>query len=152
MRDTRIQLERDGDAAWEVACKMAAALEGLERDEADADLRAEEAYLRQRQLGEVEQKLELDVMLIYRLLNGQVDLPDPAASSGGLENGPSKVTLGDNGTDSLSRGKASSLNEMGNACILNRLQVERVNESIIERGLDKVWGDRTSAQGVVPEQ
>jgi len=146
MRDTRIQLELKGDAAWEVACKMAAALEGLERDEADSERRVEEVNLRQRQLSEAELRLEHDAMLMYPLKNGQVDLPEPATGTSGqdgilLLQGKRPLKLGesvvaDNNGD---RDPASTLHATGGACILHRHEVERVNEAIIERGSDKVY-------------
>lgn len=144
MRDTRIKLEDEGDTTWEVACRMAAVLDGLERDEADAELRSEEAYRRQLQLTEAERRLELDVILLYRLTNGQVDLPGPVLLSAAgrdvtsIRRAPIGIQLGNYAAET-GRGPTSSLHNMEGACILRRLGVEQVNEAILDHGSDKVF-------------
>ena len=144
MRDIRVQLEGQGDAAWAAACRAAAALDGVERDEADAQHRVQEAYLRGMQLEEAERRLELDVMLTYRLTNGQVDVPEPAATAawtgGKAGQNIKKGRFGLRLPGAITEPLSSGLHEMDGARILRLAAVERVNEAILERGADKVWG------------
>ena len=147
IRDTRVQLEEQGDAAWTAACRAAAALDGVEGDEADVQHRVQEAYLRGMQLQEAGRRLEFDVLLTYRLTNGQVDLPEPAATAawtggqGGRNGGGRKGGFGlrlPGGGVAASGPPMSGLHALDGARILRLTAVERVNEAILERGADKV--------------
>ena len=132
LRDTRVELERRADDAWQQACLVALAVEGLERDEADAAHRVSEALRRGLQLAEAERNMDLDGMLLYRLSHGQVDVPEPSAALMAT----AKVVGG--GGSSGGATSSSALHAMQGARFLKRTAVERVNDAILVHGADRV--------------
>jgi hypothetical protein len=129
MRDTKAVLEQQADKAWEKACLLALALEGLERDEAEASSRVQYTLTKIEQLKDAEVLHDLDVMMLYHLSYGQVDLPEASALSSWRNSISVSGELGETG---------DLLHDFEAARFMRQTAVTSVNDVIKEHGADKV--------------
>ncbi|GAX79865.1 hypothetical protein CEUSTIGMA_g7305.t1 [Chlamydomonas eustigma] len=129
MRDTKAVVEQQADKAWEKACLLALALEGLERDEAEASSRVQYALTQIEQFKDAEVLHDLDVMMLYRLSYGQVDLPESSA----LSSWRSSINI-----SGKLRDTGDILHGFENARFMRLTAVTSVNDVIKEDGADKV--------------
>eukprot|EP00798_Chlamydomonas_sp_ICE-L_P016811 gene16811-23093_t len=80
-RDSRIVLEKNALKVWDELCLLAVSLEGVEREVLLLNEQVIAAITRQKQLKTTVQTALLDLGLVYRLTNGQVEVPSTTGAS-----------------------------------------------------------------------